>query len=193
MDGFALRPLSPETWDAYAALIERHKGVWGGCWCLVFHEGQKKDAVTERRARKQALVTAGKSHAALVFDGDRAVGWAQYGPRDALLHIKNRKAYEAGADGEAPDDWRITCFFVDGDYRRRGVGELALNGALAEIARSGGGVVEAFPEAIEGQKTSAGFLWHGTMSMYERDGFSAIRKIGKNRWVVRRHVEGTKP
>lgn len=31
-----IQPLGPETWDAFAALAERHKGVWGGCWCTWF-------------------------------------------------------------------------------------------------------------------------------------------------------------
>ena len=25
-----VRPLTPETWDAFAGLAERHDGVWGG-------------------------------------------------------------------------------------------------------------------------------------------------------------------
>jgi hypothetical protein len=28
-----IRPLTPQTWDAFADLAERHNGVWGGCWC----------------------------------------------------------------------------------------------------------------------------------------------------------------
>ncbi len=190
MGDLVTRSLGPETWAAYAALIERHNGVWGGCWCLAFHEGQTRDSLAERRARKQALVEAGRAQASVVFDGETAVGWAQYGPPAELMHIKNRKAYEAGAAGEAPAAWRITCFFVDKAYRRRGVGALALAGALDEIAGAGGGTVEAFPERIEGQKTSAGFLWNGTYSMFERAGFRPVRKIGKHRWVMRHTVEG---
>ncbi len=190
MEGYDTRALGPDTWEPYAALMERHKGVWGGCWCLVFHEGQKKDGYDERRARKRAMVQAGQSHAALVFDRDRAIGWAQYGPRAELPHIKNRRAYDAGAEGETPADWRITCFFVDKDYRRRGVGTRALEAALGEIAGAGGGSIEAFPEATLGRKTSAGFLWNGTLGMFEQTGFAPVRKIGKHRWVVRRTVEG---
>jgi GNAT superfamily N-acetyltransferase len=42
------------------------------------------------------------------------------------------------ADLAALPDWRITCFFVDRDYRHRGVAATALEGALREIARLGG-------------------------------------------------------
>jgi len=65
---------------------------------------------------------------------------------------------------------------------------VALAGAVAQIARLGGGVVEGYPEALEGQKTAAGFLWGGTLGLFERAGFQKIRKIGMHRWVVRQTV-----
>ena len=34
---YLVRPLGPDTWDAFGALAERHNGVWGGCWCTYFH------------------------------------------------------------------------------------------------------------------------------------------------------------
>ena len=120
----------------------------------------------------------------------RAIGWAQHGRRDQLRHINNRRAFEAGAAGEVPADWRITWFLTDKDYRRRGVGARALEGAIGEIAGAGGDSFEAFPEVIEGQKTSAGFLWNATFGMLVKTGFVPIRKIGKHRWLVRRTVEG---
>jgi hypothetical protein len=36
-DEYTIRPLTTETWDAFAALVEKHNGVWGGCWCIYFH------------------------------------------------------------------------------------------------------------------------------------------------------------
>ena len=32
------RPLEQTTWPDFAQLVERHNGVWGGCWCMGFHE-----------------------------------------------------------------------------------------------------------------------------------------------------------
>jgi len=33
VDGYRIESLTPQTWDAFADLAERHNGVWGGCWC----------------------------------------------------------------------------------------------------------------------------------------------------------------
>jgi hypothetical protein len=97
------------------------------------------------RPWKERLVREGKkAHAALVFDGGDAVAWCQYGSPDELPRIYHRKEYEATRTGEAPD-YRVTCFFVDRDYRRKGVAGVALRGALDLIAKAGGGVVEGYP------------------------------------------------
>jgi GNAT superfamily N-acetyltransferase len=80
----------------------------------------------------------------MVFDGDVAVAWCQYGSPDELPSIYHRKEYEAGRVDKAPD-YRLTCFFVDRSYRRRGVAAVALRGALDLIAKAGGGAVEAYP------------------------------------------------
>lgn len=124
-----------------AALAERHNGVWGGCWCTWFH--RPFDDATKAlggRAVKQRLVEAGRAHAALVFDGDEAVAWCEYGSVEELPNIYHRKEWEAGVVRKP--DYRLTCLFVDRRYRRQGVAAVAVQGALELIARAGGGLVE---------------------------------------------------
>ena len=38
-----IRPLDASTWDAFAELVERNNGIFGGCWCIGYHPecGQK--------------------------------------------------------------------------------------------------------------------------------------------------------
>jgi GNAT superfamily N-acetyltransferase len=180
-----VKALDESTWDAFAALVEANNGVFGGCWCIGFHdEGPDRNDPDVNRERKLARVRAGTTHAALVFDGDDCVGWCQFGPPAELPRIKNRKAYEAGAT--TPPDWRIACNFVGKGHRRDGVATAALAGALELIAGLGGGVVEGYPEAAGA--VPAGFLFNGALSTYERLGFERDRRIGKHRWVVTKTV-----
>src|SRR5258708_11870404 len=102
------------------------------------------------RALKERLVKEGHAHAALVFDGDVAVAWCEYGSPAELPNINHRKEYEAGLD-RLPD-YRLTCFFVDKKYRRQGMADVALHGALDLIAQAGGGVAEADPPAPNARK-----------------------------------------
>jgi GNAT superfamily N-acetyltransferase len=182
------KPLSPDTWPDFARLVEKHNGIFGGCWCISFHlTGKEEQRGPEAyRAMKQKLVRGGQAHAALVFDGPNAVGWCQFGPTAELPNIRSKKAYEERL-GELPD-WRITCFFIDRERRGQGIATVALREALQEIGRLGGGTVEAYPEDYTGQRTSNSFLCSGTLGMFEKAGFKRDRKIAMRRWVVNRTV-----
>ncbi len=183
-----VRELDATTWPDFASLVERHNGVWGGCWCMAFHAegvGRTKTAGQNRR-EKECRVREGRAHAALVYDDARCVGWCQFGPAEELPRIKHRRAYLSGLS--ALPDWRITCFFVDRDYRHRGVAAVALDGALREIAKLGGGTVESYPQDVAVGAVSASFLHNGTVSMFERCGFRRIRPLGKAHWVLARVV-----
>ncbi len=189
MPEFTVKHLDESTWQDFARLVEKHNGVWGGCWCMAFHEegvGRGKSA-SQNRSEKERRVRGGRAHAALVYDGANAVGWCQFGPADELPRIKLKKDYLNGLT-ELPD-WRITCFFVDREYRGKGVAAIALAGALNEIARLGGGTVESYPEDAEGRSVSGSFLYNGTVAMFERLGFQRTRRLGKTHWVVTRVID----
>jgi GNAT superfamily N-acetyltransferase len=188
MSDYAIRPLEAATWDAFVDLAAKHNGVWNGCWCTWFHPAcaEKGKSSAGNRAYKERLVREGKAHAALVFDGDVAVAWCEYGSPEELPNIYHRKEYNAGLDKEP--DYRLTCFFVDRNFRRKGVAAVALGGALDLIAEAGGGVVEAYPQDTQGKKTSGSFLYNGTRSLFENAGFNYERSKGKNHCVMRRSV-----
>jgi GNAT superfamily N-acetyltransferase len=184
---YTVAALDASTWPAFAELVERNNGVFGGCWCLGFHPegGDKQLTAAQRRERKLERVRAGTAHAALVFEGGDCVGWAQFGAPDEVPRIKSRAAYEKSL--VALPDWRIACCFVGKGHRRRGVAGAALAGALELIAGLGGGTVEGYPE--DAAAVPAGFLFNGALSTYEQLGFVRDRQIGKHRWVVGRVVE----
>jgi len=186
---FTVRPLNEDTWPAFAKLVEENGGIWGGCWCIAYHldptgpKGQMKPY----RDTKHRLMQEGHAHAAMVFEGENALGWCQFGAPHELPNVRNRRNYEKDLD-RLPD-WRITCFFVGKAHRHRGIANAALAGALDLIAELGGGLVEAYPEDVEGRKTSSSFLHGGTLKMFRDLGFDPLRPIGKNQWVVRRTVK----
>src|SRR5574341_1258645 len=189
MSDFIVKPLDESTWPDFARLVEKHNGVWGGCWCMAFHEegvGRGK-SVLPNRSVKESRIREGRAHAALVYDGSTAVGWCQFGPTDELPRIKLKRDYLNGLT-KLPD-WRITCCFVDRDYRHKDVTSIDLEGALNEIARLGGGIVESYPQDVEGRSTSGSFLHNATLSIFERQGFQRTRRLGKNHWVVTRVVD----
>ncbi|GAA4361301.1 GNAT family N-acetyltransferase [Angustibacter luteus] len=184
---YVTKPLTPQTWPDFAALVEANNGVWGGCWCIGFHPDGFQDSREGNRDAKRAHVENRTVHQILVYAGDECVGWCQYGPPGEVASIKNAKAYEK--ELVALPDWRIGCVFAGSKHRRQGVVRAALAAALSAIGEAGGGVVEAYPEQLDGRAPQRGaFLHTGPESLFEEFGFERDRRIAKWRWVMRRTV-----
>lgn len=183
---FTTQPLDASTWDAFAELVERNNGIFGGCWCIGFHPEREQKGISHR-AVKEDRVRTGRAHAALVLDENgTAQGWCQYGSPEELPSIKHKREY----DKDAPPHprWRITCFYVDTKHRGQGIARAALEGALDQIAQAGGGLVEAIPEVTTGRTAQGRFLYSATVELFEQCGFTRVRQVGKHAWIVSRAV-----
>lgn len=184
MGEFTTKPLETSTWLDFARLVEANNGVWGGCWCMWYHRKDGGETPEQKRSEKERRVREGQAHATLVYDGENCVGWCQFGWPQELPCIHNERAYLA--TNPTLPDWRITCFFSGKGYRGKGVAEAALKGTIEQIVRLGGGRIEGYPEDTEGRKASPAFLFNGSLSLFERNGFERSRQIGKHKWVVTR-------
>src|SRR5215472_9358881 len=58
------KPLTSETWPAFARLVEKHNGIFGGCWCIAYHlqAGEKRHGAAAYRTMKEELVREGEAH-----------------------------------------------------------------------------------------------------------------------------------
>ncbi|NYD42227.1 GNAT family N-acetyltransferase [Nocardioides panaciterrulae] len=176
MSEFTIKALTPETFDDFAALVERNKGMFASCWCTKFHPdcAEKGQSAEGNRSLKQRLVA----------DGPRARGAGlRRGPGrrlgrvripEELPSIQHRKEYVATA--ERLPDYRVTCILVERGLRGHGLAAIALRGAVELIAQAGGGLVEGYPHDTGGiRKKNSSFLYNGTRAMYEREGFTYDR------------------
>jgi hypothetical protein len=65
-----------------------------------------------------------------------------------------------------------------------------LTRAIAAIKEAGGGLVEAYPEQVDGREPQRGSYSHtGPENLFEEFGFERDRKIAKWRWVMRLRVQ----
>jgi GNAT superfamily N-acetyltransferase len=191
-----IRALTPATWPDFEALVERNTGLFSGCWCVHFHHGVPDGRGEDESNRdfKHRMVLAGVAHAALVYEGDLAVAWAEFGRPDELPNLHHRKQYDAemAASGMASPDYRITCINVDKKRRRTGLGVAALRGAVDLIAAAGGGVVEGYPHDLTdrdpAKKINSSFLYNLTRHAYEEAGFTYLRPKGQGNCVMTRTV-----
>lgn len=189
---FTTKELSADTYEDFAALAVKQ----GSCWCMYYQRARPVRGVPVEewkrvnRREKEKFVREGKAHAILVYKGDTPVGWCQYGPREELPRIDAGRFYRKvmpKGDGRL---WRITCFFVDRNHRRKGVAKAGLAAALASIKEQGGGLVEAYPVTSKKMAAVAEWLWFGTLGMFEREGFKTVAKLGTSRVLMQKRVFG---
>ena len=185
---FSIRELTVDTYSDFEKLAEKQ----GGCWCTYYHRAKPIPGVHGEelkkinRRDKTVLVKNRKAHAVLVYAGKIPVGWCQYGPKEELPRIDAGRGYKKIGPPKGDEKlWRITCFFVDREYRSKGVSKFALKAALESIRKQGGGIVEAYPVVSKKMAAVAEWRWFGTPGMFEREGFKQVGPLGTS-WVLMR-------
>jgi len=188
---YITRELSTRTLPDFEKLAVKQ----GACWCMYYQRPKpirrsgSEDPSRINRKDKRTLVTRGRSHAILVYEGKIPVGWCQYGPREELPRIDAGRGYrKVGPPADGERVWRITCFFVDRDHRGKGVAKIALRAALESIEKRGGGVVEAFPVVSEKMAAVPEWRWFGTPGMFRREGFVPVAPLGTSGLLMRKTI-----
>jgi GNAT superfamily N-acetyltransferase len=182
-----------------------HGGTLKGLSLAVRKATNKRD--------KESLVNEGRAHGILIYDGESPIGWCAYGLKTEFPRIDNGRNYRkllllrskpthskpfAELKVKTPDNpenlWRITCFFVDRDYRKKGVARAALKAVLTSIKQKGGGIVEAYPVTSKSAKAWSkwsNWFWFGTSSMFETEKFKVVGPMGPHHLLMRRTVRGS--
>ena len=168
-------------------------GLFSGCWCVHFHHGVPDGRGEDESNRdfKQRMVLAGVAHAALVYDGDLAVAWAEFGRPDELPNIHHRKQYDA--ETVTPPDFRITCINVAKIAPREGARPAGAPGRgrpdRAGRRRGGRGLPARPGRRDPAKKMSASWLYNLTRHSYEEAGFTYVRPKGQRNCVMTKVVE----
>jgi len=70
MTDLSAMPLDETTWPDFSRLVEKHNGVWGGCWCLSFHAegGERGKTFAQKRSEKECRVREGRTASTAVSE-----------------------------------------------------------------------------------------------------------------------------
>ena len=188
---YTTKELSTKTWPDFVKLFTQGNG-WDFCACMHFQRPRRlpksqwlrtrAERGVRNRRQKRELVEQRCAHGILVYANGEPVGWCQYGPREELPRIDNKRNYRGLAPKDTQRLWRITCFAVLKNYRKRGVASAALQAALEAIKNRGGGLVEAYPITRWQPGTFGNESTHGTASMFKKAGFKAVAPFGSTRF-----------
>ncbi|TIM95127.1 MAG: GNAT family N-acetyltransferase, partial [Mesorhizobium sp.] len=137
-----IAPLAPELWAEFEDLFGK-QGACYGCWCTHFRLAPAMRRESSRERNKdhiKARIEAGPPPGLLAFEDGQAIGWMQIGPRADVPEWNNQGRGSAPvdpADAADPGVWAISCFFIRGKARGRGITHRLVEGGI-DFARQNG-------------------------------------------------------
>jgi GNAT superfamily N-acetyltransferase len=179
--------LGRDHWPIVEAVFGAN-GACGGCWCMYWRveDGGRdwaRDKGAINRARLQALVEQGDSHAILALSKDEPVGWCAFGPREQFPRLlRSRKLMRPD-----PAPWAIVCLFVKRRHRRSGIAARLVAEAARAAFDSGATAIEGYPVIPKSTNMPAAFAWTGLPKMFEAAGFGRVAHDAGARAIYVKH------
>lgn len=180
--------LTPSLWPQVEILFGKN-GACGGCWCQAWRieKGEHWDDVKGQVARDRLKcgIESGAVQAILAFDGDTPVGWCTFGPRNTFPRLNRARTLQCGDSDRV---WSLPCFFVIRGYRGRSVATVMLQHALEAMKTKGVEIVEGYPTKPDKDgRYIAAFSWTGTISLFEKAGFTTAGNADGSKRRVRKY------
>jgi ribosomal protein S18 acetylase RimI-like enzyme len=145
-----------------------------------------RDGGTGNREFMRRITEDGRVPGLLGYCGGEPVGWVSVAPRRDFGRVLRSRNLKPAPGDPAGDVWSIVCFWIPRKHRRRGVSTELLDAAVAYAADRGAGTVEAYPIDTRGDRVSSAEVFTGTLEMFERAGFTEVRRRADKRPIVQR-------
>ncbi len=180
-------PLTKNRWADFEELFGP-RGACAGCWCMYwrltrseFTEGQGE---SNRRAMK-AIVESREVPGILAYSGGKPVGWCSVAPREKYLSLERSPVLKRLDDRPV---WSIVCLFIARGYRRMGIAEAIIRGAVDYARTHGGKVVEAYPTRPRGKRLALISSYMGVPVMFKRVGFVECARPSEAKVIMRYRI-----
>jgi GNAT superfamily N-acetyltransferase len=181
-------PVTKDRWSDFETLFGE-RGACGGCWCMFWRltrkEFESQKGAGNRRAMK-ALIQSGEIPGILALSEGRPVAWCSVAPRDRFSALGRSRILKPL--DELPV-WSLTCFFVEKQYRRKGLSTRMIEAAVDYVKKQGGSVVEAYPVEPKKDKMPDAFAWTGLASAFIKAGFEECARRSETRLIMRFFIE----
>jgi len=165
----------------------------GGCWCMSYRDSRLNNLERPLYMADECSREPGPGVLAYV-DGEVA-GWCSIAPRSSYRRLMNSRTIPF-LDGPvaAAEAWVAVCFVIRPKFRRQGLMNVLLEGAVEHARAHGAAVVEGYPiESESAGKVDIISGYVGTTRLFERAGFERAAETtahsgGRVRWVMRKEL-----
>ena len=184
---FSFQPLNSANWNDFVELFG-DKGACEGCWCMTWRLTaavyQQQRGEENKKAIHQ-LVKKKKPLGILAYEKKKAVGWCAVAPRIEYKRLENSKILKPIDDLPV---WSVSCFFIDKEYRNKGLSTQLLKAAIDFAKKHGAKVIEGYPVDPKKGKMPAVFVWTGLASAFIKNGFKEVERRSETRPIMRYYI-----
>jgi len=189
-----VQPATADRWSDVVAVFGPRGEDPSWCWCQLFLRSKPPKALPSevppdnRGALYQEINHAVVPPGLIAYADGRPVGWTRVGPRHGFPGVRENRSLAKVLSGDDPGVWWVTCFAVDRQYRRSGIGAALLQSAVAFARDHGATAVEGHPVDAAGltaARVAGSALYTGTMAMFIAAGFVEVCRTYPTRPVMR--------
>jgi GNAT superfamily N-acetyltransferase len=147
---------------------------------------RRKDYDAQRgsgtKRKMKNLINGGIIPGILAYDNDIPVGWCSVAPREDFPVLENSRVLQRIDDKPV---WSVVCFFINKDYRKKGLSIELLNAAKNFVKNNSGKILEGYPVEPKAAKSPDVFVWTGLASAFRKAGFKEIIRRSETRPIMR--------
>lgn len=180
--------VSKENWKDFEKLFGE-KGACAGCWCMYWRisssQWKKQQGAGNKRAIKR-LIFSGKTPGLLAYDNGQPIGWCSVTPRAELIRLESSRIFKPVDDKPV---WSIVCFFIDKNYRKKGVSVEFLNAAKKYVKSKRGKIIEGYPVEPKEGKYPDTFAYTGLVTAFTQTGFKEVTRRSETRPIMRFYLK----
>jgi len=179
-------PLTPDRLDDLATLFDQ-PGDPKWCWCASFRVLRRAKGVppAENRAVLADAAERDPAPGLIAYRAGQVVGWVSLGPRQEFVKLAHWKTLAPVDDRPV---WSIVCFVVGRQHRGQGLAGALLDAAIDHARANGATTLEAYPADSAGERIPSPVAYNGTISMFERAGFTVVARRTFNRTLPARPI-----
>lgn len=168
-------PVTPDRFEDFADVVNANRRSTH-CWCLSHRLSAAEiaelggEGPDQRERAMRALCRREHPPGVVTYLDGTPVGWCNIGPRSEITRLHRSRLIPPTDDLPV---WSIVCVVVRTGYRRRGVTQHLIDGAVEYAAAHGAPAVESHPVDPQGRMDLT-MAFVGTRAMFERSGFHVV-------------------
>lgn len=177
--------LTYERWKDVESLFG-DRGACAGCWCMYWRQTAKEFDQKKGEGNRVALkrLVKGKTQTGIIaYDKKTPVGWIAFAPREEYKRLETSRVLKPV---DQKPVWSVVCFFINKDYRRKGLTVELLREAGKHAKKNGAKILEGYPVDPKTKNYAPVFAYTGLASAFKKAGFSEVARRSETRPIMRK-------